>query len=613
MSLDPPAPRAWWKSAVVYEVYPSSFCDTTGAGHGDLNGIASKLDYLKDLGVDVIWLTPVYTSPMADMGYDIADYTNINARYGTLEDWDRLLKSCHDRGMKLMMDLVVNHTSDQHAWFKESRDGGKDITVNPKRDWYIWRPPSYDADGNRCPPNNWKSVFQGSAWTYDPGSEEYYLHLFASEQPDLNWENEEMREAVWGVMEFWIARGCDGFRMDVINLISKTPGLPNAPVADPQQPFQDGHLFFANGPRVHEYIKTMHARVLAQPGRDLITVGETPFTFSPETLAAYVLPGAKELNMVFQFELMEVDSVSKEGELWARSGVRKEGEGSGRLYWQPWRMGEMKAVVAKWQQCMRKEGFWNAVYIENHDQARSVSRFGNDSPAWRARSAKMLALFQTTQTGTLFVFQGEELGLKNFPRSWGIEEYKDVATINYYNLVLEQRRKEMGREDVDMSDFLDGAAMKARDHARLPMHWDASANAGFTSGTPWMRVNDDYKEWNAAAQVGDEGSVWSFWKKALATRKANEVLVYGNFKTVDTDSEQIFAYTRTLGDIIALVVLNFGEMGVSVKLGDFNEYKLLLSNYEDEALLSEGGLAMRGYEGRVYLRQKARGGYCSLQ
>ncbi|KAF7974157.1 hypothetical protein HWV62_13271 [Athelia sp. TMB] len=594
---DPPVSREWWKSAVVYQIYPISFCDTNNDGLGDLNGITSKLDYLKDLGVDVLWLSPIYPSPLADMGYDIADYMNVDKMYGTLPDWDRLLKGCHERGMKLMMDLVVNHTSDEHAWFKESRGGGK--VNNPKRDWYIWRPPKYDAQGNRQPPNNWKSIFQGSAWEYDEPSNEYYLHLYVTKQPDLNWENPEVREAVWGVMRFWIDRGCDGFRMDVINLISKTPGLPDAPVTDQREEYQNAFMYFANGPRVHEYLKEMHTKVLS--GHDLITVGETPFTHSADQLAAYVLPENKELAMVFQFQLMDLDAPHADPTL-----PTEEVPNHDPLTWQQWDLKEMKTIIGRWQGFKRNEGFWNAVFIENHDQSRSVSRFGNDSPEWRALSAKLLTLLQITQSGTLYVYQGEEIGLKNFPRSWGIEEYKDVASINYWNLILDQRKQESGGKEVDMSDILDGMQKKARDHARVPMQWDASPNAGFTTGNPWMRVNDDYADtWNASEQVSESTSVWTFWKQALATRKEHEVLIYGDFKVIAFEHEDVFAFTRTLGDTNALVLLNFRKHGVNFPLeevGSLDGYKLLLGNYAGDASLASKEAVLKGYEGRVYIR-----------
>ncbi|KAL4064774.1 glycoside hydrolase family 13 protein [Scleroderma yunnanense] len=578
---DPPSPRAWWKSATVYQIYPSSFFDSNGDGIGDLNGIHAKLDYLKDLGVDILWLSPIYRSPQADMGYDISDYRDIDPRYGTLGDWDRLLQAIHKRGMKLMMDLVVNHTSDEHEWFLQSRSAKE----NPKRDWYFWRPAKL-VNGKQFPPNNWKSVFQGSAWDLDENTGEYYLHLYVSKQPDLNWENPVVRDAVWDIMRFWINRGCDGFRMDVINIISKTQGLPDAPVVDDSQYYQPASVHFANGPRVHEYIKEMHAKVLSH--YDLITVGETPFTHDASALAEYVLPQNKELNMVFNFALMDIDSPDYS------PLVRKA-----------WTLAELKDVVRRWQQYKRDEGYWNAVFIENHDHARSVSRFGNDSNEWRAISAKMLCILEVTQTGTLYVYQGQELGLKNFPRTWGIEEYKDVASLNYYDLIKAQRQNAQGKEDVDMSDLLDNFQQKARDHARTPMQWNNCPNGGFTTGTPWMRVNDDYAKWNAAAQAGDPDSVHTFWKHAIEVRKQHDVLIYGSFELRLPDHEQVFAYTRSLGDSRAVVVLNFDVNTVEIDLAgleDLGSYRLILGNYGTDREDSGGKLILRGYEGRVYIK-----------
>ncbi|KAG1798661.1 glycoside hydrolase family 13 protein [Suillus plorans] len=481
------------------------------------------------------------------------------------------------------MDLVVNHTSDEHAWFTASKTSKND----PKRDWYIWRPGKV-VDGEELPPNNWKSVFQGSAWERDSASGEYYLHLYVPKQPDLNWDNPVVRSAVWDVMQFWVRRGCDGFRMDVINCISKTDGLPDAPLVDHTQYYQPASMYFANGPQVHKYIKQMHAEVLSH--HDLITVGETPFTHESSELAAYVLPQNRELNMVFHFELMDIDSPSESP-----------------LLRKPWTLGELKEIIGRWQQFMRDDGFWNAVFIENHDHARSVSRFGNDSAQWRAVSAKMLAILQITQTGTLYVYQGQELGLKNFPRTWGIEEYNDVASQNYWNLIKEQRQRAQGKEDVEMSDLLDSFAQKARDHARTPMQWNASKHGGFTTGTPWMRVNDDYREWNAEKQIGDATSVHAFWKRALKVRKTHDVLIYGDFVMFLETHEQVFAYTRNYGSTSALVLLNFKEGKVDVDLGEVvggvAGYTFVLGNYENEAIGLEEKVTLRDYEGRVYVRE----------
>ncbi|KAJ7131246.1 glycoside hydrolase family 13 protein [Mycena epipterygia] len=579
-------PQTWWKDAVIYQIYPISFFDSNGDGIGDLIGITGKLDYLKDLGVDVVWLSPIYRSPLADMGYDISDYRNIDPRYGTLEDWDNLLAGIHTRGMKLMMDLVVNHTSDEHEWFIES----KSSKTNPKRDWYIWRPPRYDADGNRQPPNNWKAQFQGSVWEYDDTTDEYYLHLYLSKQPDLNWENPDVRQAVWDLMNFWIDRGCDGFRMDVINIISKADGLPDAPVTNPEEENQDGSALFANGPHVHEYLQEMNRKVLSQ--HDLITVGETPFTHSASELAKYVLPKNKELNMVFEFELVDIDS--------PRTVEHQP------FTPRPWKLSEFKEIVNRWQTFGRDDGFWNAVFIENHDRARSVTRFGNDAEEWRAVSAKLLAVLEVTLGGTQYVFQGQELGLKNFPREWGIEEYKDVASQNWYHEVLEKRKRESGTDEVDMSDILDGLQRKARDHGRVPMQWDSSAHAGFTTGTPWMRINDDYQTWNAAAQLDDEQSVRAFWKRALQLRKEHNVLIYGDFTLLSPKNEEVFAYTRSYGDRRALVVLNFTSKPVNFALPkdqgreDWSKFELAFGNYSGGTRKIHTELLLQAYEGQVY-------------
>ncbi|KAI5120424.1 hypothetical protein M0805_006924 [Coniferiporia weirii] len=601
MAVDPeaaktnPLCRAWWKEAIVYQIYPSSFCDSNNDGVGDLIGINSKLDYLKDLGVDVVWLSPIYKSPQADMGYDISDYRDIDPRYGTLEDWDQLVKGMHERGLKMMMDLVVNHTSDQHEWFKESRSS----KTNPKRDWYIWRPAKYDEHGNRHPPNNWKSQFQGSAWEWDEETQEYYLHIYVVGQPDLNWENPDVRNAVWDVMRFWLDRGADGFRMDVINLISKVPGLPDAPISDPREEYQPAPMYYANGPRVHEFLKEMNREVLSKYDR-LITVGEAPFTHDMSALAKYVLPDNRELNMVFQFELMDIDS----------SGQSRDDP----LVPRKWKLAELKEVINRWQTYLRAEGFWNSVYIQNHDQARCVSRFGNDSPQWRHMSAKMLGILQITQTGTLYVYQGEEIAMVNAPRSWTIEEYKDVATQNYYKRIFEGRKRDQKCENPDMSDVLDGIQKKARDHSRTPVQWDASKNAGFSDVLPWMRVNDDYPKWNVAAQKDDRSSVLSFYKKLLGIRKAHDIFVYGDFMLIDGENEEVFAFRRALDDRTAFVFLNFTDKNVEFKLPvagdglenlDIRDHVLLTTNYGDhneETKIRPGSsLTLKGYEGRIYI------------
>ncbi|KAI0684458.1 glycoside hydrolase family 13 protein [Cytidiella melzeri] len=583
--------RAWWKSAVVYQIYPISFFDSNGDGIGDLPGIHQKLDYIKALGTDVIWLCPIYKSPLADMGYDISDYQSIDPRYGTLEDWDKLLAGVHQRGMKLLMDLVANHTSDEHEWFKESRSS----KTHPKRDWYIWRPPRYDENGQRHPPNNWKSIFQGPAWEYDETTEEYFLHLFVKEQPDLNWENSAVRDAIWDTMRFWLARGCDGFRMDVINMISKVDGLPDAVVTDPGSELQPAGLLYVNGPKVHEYIREMNDKVLSQ--HDIMTVGETPLTHNPDDIAAYVLPANKELNMVFQFQVMDIDS----------GGVEGGAEAVSPLVYRKWKLLELKNITERWQLYKREQGYWNALFLENHDHSRSVSRYGNDTPQWRAASAKLLALYHTTQAGTLYVYQGQELGMANFSKSWGLEEYKDVATINFWKQELEKRQKTQGKTNVDMSDVLAGFQRKARDHARTPVQWNSNPHAGFTTGNPWMRVNDDYLGgWNADAENDDPTSVLNFWRRALAVRRNHEVLIYGDFELLLREHPKVFAYKRMLDGVTALVAMNFSESEVvleadSLGLSELKSSKVALANYPDFSH-DEKELRLRGYEGVMYIQ-----------
>lgn len=486
-----------------------------------------------------------------------------------------------------MMDLVVNHTSDEHEWFMQSRRSKDD----PKRDWYIWRPPKYDSEGNRRPPNNWRSVFEGSAWDYDADTDEYYLHLYISKQPDLNWANPAVREAVYDLMRFWLDRGCDGFRMDVINIISKVDGLPDAPVLDVNEAFQPAGVHFANGPRVHEYLKEMRDKVLSR--YDIITVGETPFTESMDALALYVLPDHKELNMVFHFELMELDT-PKTVRDWSP------------LMHRQWTLAEFKDIISRWQVFKSADGFWNAIFIENHDHTRAVSRFGNDTTdELRALSAKMLAILEVTQKGTLYIYQGQELGLKNFPPSWKLEEYKDVASQNYWKRVLERRIRETGKkaDEIDMEDVFEGFRRKARDHARVPMQWDSSLNAGFTSGVPWMRVNEDYQTWNASIQLADDGSVFSFYKRALQTRKQYPVLIFGEYELLVPEHEHVFAYRRTLAEsrVQVLVLLNFSdkvvELDLPVDKGPDN-MKLVLGNYDRSEIDS---FTLRSYEGRVYV------------
>ncbi|KAI1875830.1 uncharacterized protein JN550_002116 [Neoarthrinium moseri] len=532
----------WWKEAVVYQIYPSSFQSHPGAttGWGSIKGITSRLDYLKSLGVNVVWSSPIFKSPQADMGYDIADYKEIDPCYGSLEDVDVLIAELKKRDMKLMMDLVVNHTSNEHAWFLESKKSKN----SPKRDWYIWqKPKSMGVDGQPEPPNNWAQILgdANSAWTYDEGSGEYYLSLFTPEQPDLNWENPEVRAAVWDVMHFWLKRGAAGFRMDVINLISKVPGYPDAEVVLGEgHKYQPAFKYFVNGPKLHDYLQEMHQEVLSK--YDTITVGEMPGVSDEKEILRTVGAKSGELRMIFIFDVVDIDKPHV------------------RMALKPWDVKEMKSIISKWQRVMIDLDGWNSVFIENHDNPRSVSRYADDSDEYRHLGAKLIALMQTTLGGTLFVYQGEEIGMRNIPKNWGIEEFKDIETVNYWKKVEELYANDPellhhGRTVVDM---------KARDHARTPMHWDASDNAGFCDADvkPWMRVMDDYKTINAEAQMKDDSenlSVWQFWQRGLKDRKEHaDVFVYGDFEELTHEHPQVFAYTRTSAKGEKwLVVLNY--------------------------------------------------------
>jgi len=535
--------HAWWKEAVVYQVYPSSFL-STGAGDtpgwGDIRGIASKLDYLKELGIDVVWTSPIFKSPQVDMGYDIADYLDVDSKYGNLADVDALIQGLKQRGMKLMMDLVVNHTSDQHEWFKQSRSS----KTNKYRDWYHWQPAKHDKDGNRIPPNNWALILgeANSAWTWDEISQEYYLALFTPEQPDLNWENPDVRKAVHDVMKFWLDRGVCGFRMDVINHISKVPGYPDADIVDPTAQYHSGDKYFANGPRLHEFLQDIRKEVLSK--YDTITVGEMPFVDNVNEIIQVVGQEKDELNMIFIFDIVTVDTEP----------------GYPRMTLHDWKPDVLRKIITRWQTVMQERGGWNSLFIENHDNPRSVSRYTDDADNTREFGAKLLALMQTTLSGTLYVYQGEEIGMRNVPASWDPKEYKDVETINYW--------KKMNQLHPGNDEQLQLArkviTAKARDHARTPVQWTDGPNAGFcdVATEPWMRVNDDYRTINAAAQVAanepHQLSVWQFWQRALANRKKEkDVFVYGTYELIDAHHESVIAYRRASEEKAFAVALNF--------------------------------------------------------
>ncbi len=554
--------KTWWKESVVYQIYPRSFKDTNGDGIGDLKGITEKLDYLKDLGVDVIWLSPVYESPNDDNGYDISNYCEIMDEFGTMADWEELLSQMHKRGMKLMMDLVVNHSSDEHKWFQESRKS-KD---NPYRDYYIWRPAK---DGKE--PNNWESFFSGSAWQYDEQTGEYYLHLFSKKQPDLNWENPKVREEVYDLMTFWLEKGIDGFRMDVINLISKVPGLPDG---EPQEgkTYASGAPYYMNGPRIHEFLQEMNQQVLSK--YDIMTVGEMPGVDTEEA-QKYTGADRNELNMVFQFEHMDLDSGP-----------------TGKWDLRPLNLLDLKQTFTKWQKGLEGSG-WNSLYLNNHDQPRMVSRFGDDGEYW-LESAKMLGTFLHMLQGTPYIYQGEELGMTNVQFD-SIEDYKDIETLNMY--------KEKVDAGVAPEQIMQSIYAKGRDNARTPMQWDESENAGFTTGTPWISVNPNYREINAAKQVDDPNSIFHYYKKLIELRKQHEIIVYGDYDLLLPEHPTIYAYTRILADGKLLVILNFSSEHTLFELPEECSYKtqeLLIGNYDVDQKESIEKIELKPYEARVY-------------
>ncbi len=558
---------AFWQEEVVYQIYPRSFKDSNGDGVGDIPGIISKLDYLKELGVGIVWLSPVYKSPNDDMGYDISDYEAIMDEFGSMSDWEALLEGLHARGIKLIMDLVVNHSSDEHRWFEESRKS-KD---NPYRDYYFWKPGK--APG--VEPNNWVSVFGGSAWQYDEVTDEYFLHLFSRKQPDLNWENPKLRADVYKMMKFWLDKGIDGFRMDVINFISKADGLPDAPGGGR---YEWGGEFFMCGPRIHEYLREMNEQALS--GYDVMAVGEMPGV-TPEQAVQFTSPDNKEVNMVFQFETMDIDS----------------GEG-GKWNLKPWRLADLKAVTNKWQYGLNGKG-WNSLYLNNHDQPRIVSRFGNDSPEFRKPSAKLLATFNHTLQGTPYIYQGEEIGMTNVKFA-SIDDYKDVETLNYYREAVHERGEPVER-------VMASIYAKGRDNARTPIQWDDSEQAGFTTGTPWLAVNPNYRDINVAESLRDSDSIFRYYQQLIRLRKQHPILIYGDYEIVAEDHERIYAYTRTWQGETWLVLLNFSADDSKFEAPDGlqarREGELMLSNYNDAHSGSITGITLRAYEARVYKLQ----------
>ena len=549
--------KTWWKEAVIYQIYPRSFMDSNGDGIGDLKGITSRLDYLKYLGIDVIWLSPVYQSPNDDNGYDISDYQAIMEEFGSMEDFDEMLAEAHKRGIRIVMDLVVNHTSDEHKWFMESRKSED----NAYRDYYIWR----EGKDAQTPPNNWGSCFSGSAWQYDEETSMYYLHLFSKKQPDLNWDNPQVRKEVFDMMTWWCDKGIDGFRMDVISMISKTEEMPDGAM---RGPYGDFSPYCIHGPNVHKYLQEMNEKVLSK--YDIMTVGETAGV-TVEHAKQYAGENTHELNMVFQFEHVE-------------------GEGKyGKWGTEKTPLPKLKKILSRWQTELYGAA-WNSLYWDNHDQPRAVSRFGDDRPQCRDLSAKMLATCLHMMQGTPYIYQGEELGMTNYPFQ-NPSDFRDIESINAY--------KEWCAEgSVSHEDFWPCIIARSRDNARTPVQWDDSAQAGFTTGTPWIAVNPNYKEINAKAETADTASVFHYYKKLIALRKENPVIVYGKYELLLPDSEELFVYTRTLENEKLLVVCNFSDKETAFTMPEeFVSASCLISNLPNAYDKQE--IALKPYEAFV--------------
>ena len=549
--------KKWWKECVVYQIYPRSFKDSNGDGIGDLQGVISKLDYLKELGIDVIWMSPVYQSPNDDNGYDISDYQAIMEEFGTMDDFDQLLATAHEKGIKIVMDLVVNHSSDEHKWFIESKKS-KD---NPYRDYYIWR------DGkNGKEPTNWGSWFGGPAWEYDKDTDMYYLHIFSKKQPDLNWDNEALRNEVYRMMTWWLDKGIDGFRMDVISLISKAEEMEDG--ATNGGDYGDLSPYCLHGPHVHEYLKEMNEKVLSK--YDIMTVGETAGVTIAQA-KKYAGFDSNELNTVFQFELMGIDE-----------GIY------GKWNDERFSLLKMKQVMTKWQTKLEGKS-WNCLFWNNHDQPRVVSRFGNDKE-YREISAKMLGTCLHMMQGTPYVYQGEELGMTNVHFD-SIESYRDIECINAYNNMV-------GNKVVSAEQMMKFIWCKSRDNARTPMQWDDSENAGFTTGTPWIDVNENYVTINAKNQVNDPDSIYSYYKRLIALRHELDIIVYGSYELLLPEDTKIYAYTRTWENEKLVVICNFTEEQIPCSLLEEcknSDTKLLIGNYHDEP-----SNTLRPFEAVVY-------------
>ncbi|WP_026887956.1 glycoside hydrolase family 13 protein [Clostridium beijerinckii] len=548
----------WWKESVVYQIYPRSFMDSSGDGIGDLKGIISKIDYLKELGVDVVWLCPIYESPNEDNGYDISDYKKIMNEYGTMSEFEELLNALHSNGIKLVMDIVLNHTSSEHKWFIESRSS----ISNPYRDYYFWRQGNKEQE-----PNNWVSVWGGSAWEYDE-SGEYYLHLFSKKQPDLNWDNQTLRYEIYKMMNWWIEKGVDGFRLDAINWISKKQPLPDA-FKSTKAKYQWGGKYYINGPNLHKYLKEMHKEVFSK--HNLMVIGETP-----GGSIEHAIKFRNELNMIVHFDLMFIDA--------------------GKTKWDivPWKLSDFKRIISKWQLGLEVYS-WNCLYLNSHDQPRAVSRFGDDT-TYRIQSAKLLATMLHMLKGTPFIYQGEEIGMTNV-RFDSIDDYRDVESLNLYN-------QKVIEENKPPEHILESIYRVGRDNARTPMQWDNSKNSGFTIGKPWININPNYKEVNVKNELSNSNSIFHYYKRLIQIRKEFSIVVNGDYHCFLEDDEKIFCYTRTLQTQTLLVILNFSGEYVVFTLSSrirYSNYRLLICNYDcnkDECIRK---IQLKPYESRVYL------------
>ncbi len=546
--------RSWWKEAIVYQIYPRSFKDSSGDGLGDIKGIIEKLEYIKSLGVDIIWICPIYDSPNIDNGYDISDYKRISNDFGGNKLFDKLIEKVHFHGLKLIMDLVVNHSSDQHNWFKEA----KKSKLNSFHDYYIWK----DGKINEYP-NNWQSVFGGSAWKWNKETEEFFLHLYTNNQPDLNWENPKVRNEIYSILNFWLSKGVDGFRMDVISLISKRLTFENAPK---EMSFQDVmEKFYANGPRVHEFLKEMNREVLSK--HDVVTVGEGP-GINMENGLSYVDENEKELNMVFHFDHLTIDFGPK-----------------GKYDPIPVDFIRFKKIFSQWDFFLADKG-WNSIFLGNHDFSRIVSRFGNDNK-YRAESSKLLATLLMTLRGTPYIYQGDEIGMTNINYP-SIDYYDDVETINAW-----EKAKLKGE---NMSEFLKSVHLQSRDNARTPMQWNLDRNSGFSKGDPWLPVNENYKKINVSAQLKDSNSILNYYKKIIAFRKLNPTLIYGNYIDLEPDHPQFFIYNRWDEKNKFLIIHNFSEKLLQWENESIMNYNLIFSNYK----IIKNQIEIRPWETRIY-------------